>query len=496
MMGLMPSLLNAQDKPATPSENSIIFSHLSFFNDLIDEIVDNAPYTIFLPTEGSFQNLTDDQKSNLFVHPYTELIDVLKGHMVSGVVTSGDLVDGQVVTSINGNELLIRNVDHSWYVNDILISNVDIHLKNSVIHRIDGVLLPTTTVYDIISDSDAHNTLEAAIGAVGLDEALMGEGPFTVFAPTDDAFAALPEGTVESLLEDPEGALTQILLYHVVGSKAMSTDLSDGQMIATLQGKEVEVKIMDGKVYINNAMVTIEDIEADNGVVHVIDAVLLPPTTTVYDIISDSDAHNTLEAAIGAAGLDEALMGEGPFTVFAPTNDAFEALPEGTVESLLEDPEGALTQILLYHVVGSKAMSTDLSDGQMIATLQGKEVEVKIMDGKVYINNAMVTIEDIEADNGVVHVIDAVLLPPTDVSGVIEENDDLSTLEGMLKQTGLWETLQEGGPYTIFAPTNEAFMQMEVENGIGVLKSTDEGLREVLLYHVVAAKAFSNLSSK
>ncbi|MBS2101360.1 fasciclin domain-containing protein, partial [Carboxylicivirga linearis] len=208
-------------------------------------------------------------------------------------------------------------------------------------------------------------------------------------------------------LEDPEGALTQILLYHVVGSKAMSTDLSDGDMIVTLQGKEVEVKFMDGKVYINDAMVTVADIEADNGVVHVIDAVLLPPTTTVYDIISDSELHTTLEAAIGAAGLDEALMGDGPFTVFAPTDDAFAALPEGTVETLLEDPEGALTQILLYHVVGSKAMSTDLSNGYMIVTLQGKEVEVKIMDGKVYINDAMVTVADIEADNGVVHVIDA-----------------------------------------------------------------------------------------
>ncbi|MBS2099322.1 fasciclin domain-containing protein, partial [Carboxylicivirga linearis] len=347
MMGLMPSVLNAQDEPAPPSENSIIFNHLSFFNDLIDDIVDNAPYTIFLPTEDSFQNLTDDQKNSLFVHPYTELIDVLKGHMVSGVVTSADLVDGQVLTSVNGSKLLLKNIDHSWYVNDILISDVDIHLKQSVIHRIDGVLFPTTTVYDIISDSESHTTLEAAIGAAGLDEALMGDGPFTVFAPTDDAFAALPEGTVEALLEDPEGTLTQILLYHVVGSKAMSTDLSDGDMIVTLQGKEVEIKIMDGKVYINDAMVTVADIEADNGVVHVIDAVLLPPTTTVYDIISDSEAHNTLEAAVGAAGLDEALMGDGPFTVFAPTDDAFAALPEGTVEALLEDPEGALTQILL-----------------------------------------------------------------------------------------------------------------------------------------------------
>ncbi len=141
------------------------------------------------------------------------------------------------------------------------------------------------TVLDIIVASPDHNTLEAAVIAAELDGALAGEGPFTVFAPTDDAFAALPEGTVEALLEDPTGALAQILLYHVVGAKALSTDLSDGQMITTLEGTDVTVKIMDGKVYINEAMVTVADLEADNGVVHVIDAVLLPATTGIQDKI-------------------------------------------------------------------------------------------------------------------------------------------------------------------------------------------------------------------
>ncbi len=125
-----------------------------------------------------------------------------------------------------------------------------------------------------MSASPDHNTLEAAVIAAELDDDLSGEGPFTVFAPTDDAFAALPEGTVDALLEDPTGALAQILLYHVVGAKALSTDLSDGQMITTLNGDSVTVKIMDGNVYIDNAMVTVADLEADNGVVHVIDAVI------------------------------------------------------------------------------------------------------------------------------------------------------------------------------------------------------------------------------
>jgi uncharacterized surface protein with fasciclin (FAS1) repeats len=156
------------------------------------------------------------------------------------------------------------------------------------------------------------------------------------------------------------------------------------------------------------------DIEADNGVVHVIDAVLIPPVITVVDVIVNSDDHDTLEAAVIAAELDDDLSADGPFTVFAPTDDAFAALPAGTLETLLSDPTGELADILLYHVVGSKAMSTDLSDGQIIETLLGKDIEVTINAEGVFINDAKVTMADIEADNGVVHIIDAVLLPPSD----------------------------------------------------------------------------------
>jgi uncharacterized surface protein with fasciclin (FAS1) repeats len=263
--------------------------------------------------------------------------------------------------------------------------------------------------------------LEAAVVVAGLVETLQGDGPFTVFAPTDAAFAALPEGTVEALLADIP-ALTNILTYHVVGAKAMSTDLSDGQMIATVNGKKIEVTINEDGVFINNAKVTVADIEADNGVVHVIDAVLLPPVITVVDIIVDSPDHSTLEAAVVAAGLVETLQGEGPFTVFAPTDAAFAALPEGTLDDLLADPSGALTDILLYHVVAAKAMSSDLSDGQMITTVLGKDITVMITADGVYINNAMVTVADLEAENGVVHVIDAVLIPTTTSISTLDDN--------------------------------------------------------------------------
>ena len=274
-----------------------------------------------------------------------------------------------------------------------------------------------TTVVEVVVNSESHNTLEAAVIAAGLGGTLSGEGPFTVFAPTDAAFAALPAGTVEALLADPSGALTDILKYHVLAGKVLSTDLSNGMSATTLLGKNIKVTINANGVFINGAKVTVADIVTGNGVVHVIDAVLLPKTTVV-DVIVNSENHTTLEAAVVAAGLAETLAGDGPFTVFAPTDAAFAALPAGTIEALLADPSGALTDILKYHVIAGKVMSSNLSNSQVVTTLSGKFVTVSINANGIFINQSKVIVANIETDNGVVHVLDVVLVPLTPTSSV------------------------------------------------------------------------------
>ncbi|MCX8211556.1 MAG: fasciclin domain-containing protein, partial [Lewinella sp.] len=165
-----------------------------------------------------------------------------------------------------------------------------------------GGQLSAQTVVDIIINSEAHDTLEAAVIAAGLDDDLSGDGPFTVFAPTDDAFAALPAGTIETLLADPAGLAT-ILTYHVVGDSARSNDLSNGQVLTSLQGDNLLITKTDAGVFVNGVMVTVADIPATNGVVHVIDAVLSLPPATVVDIVVASEVHTTLEAAVIAADL-------------------------------------------------------------------------------------------------------------------------------------------------------------------------------------------------
>ncbi len=282
---------------------------------------------------------------------------------------------------------------------------------------------PGTTVVDVVVNSENHTTLEAAVIAAGLAEALSGDGPFTVFAPTDAAFAALPEGTIPALLADPTGALADILKYHVLAGSVKSTDLSNEMTATTLLGKDITVTVNANGVFINNAKVTVADIMTDNGVVHVIDAVLIPARTTVVDVVVNSENHTTLEAAVVAAGLAEALSGDGPFTVFAPTDAAFAALPEGTIPALLADPTGALADILKYHVLAGSVKSTDLSDGMTATTLLGKDIKVTINANGVFINNAKVTVADIMTDNGVVHVIDAVLIPPVTSANATRNNE-------------------------------------------------------------------------
>ena len=282
------------------------------------------------------------------------------------------------------------------------------------------------SVFDVISSSPDHNTLKAAVLAAGLDGALSDpDASLTVFAPTDDAFAVIPPAVLDMLLADPTGDLTQILLYHVVGSTALSTDLSTGMMIETLQGDEVMVTISNGVVKINDATVVMADLVASNGVVHVVDAVIQALPETVLDVVVNSESHNTLEAAVLAAGLDGALSDpDASLTVFAPTDDAFAVIPPAVLDMLLADPTGDLTQILLYHVVGSTALSTDLSTGMMIETLQGDEVMVTITNGVVKINEATVVVADILTYNGVVHVVDAVIENTTSSIDMIQDNND------------------------------------------------------------------------
>jgi uncharacterized surface protein with fasciclin (FAS1) repeats len=308
---------------------------------------------------------------------------------------------------------------------------------------------PTMDIVETATAAGNFSTLLAAVEAADLVEALKSDGPLTVFAPTDEAFAALPEGTVEALLQDID-ALTAILTYHVVPGAIKAAEVVNLTSAATLNGADLTITVTnDGKVMVDDATVIVTDIETTNGIIHVIDAVVLPSSgvaargdapsaaaawfwgyrigggwianaivegrlnwltryLSIYTVARLSGL-NTLTTAVKAAGLKPTLKRSGPFTVFAPTEDAFGALPAGTVEALLQDPE-TLANILLYHVTSGRVYAADVVNLTEATMANGGTVDITV-NGGVMVNDANVIAVDIMARNGVIHVIDGVLLP-------------------------------------------------------------------------------------
>lgn len=275
-------------------------------------------------------------------------------------------------------------------------------------------------IVDTAVANGSFTTLATLLTEAGLVETLKGDGPFTVFAPTDEAFSKVPAATLEALAADKE-ALTRVLTYHVVAGKVLAADVTTGA-VATVDGAEVELVAEGGKVTVNGANVVAADVMATNGVIHVIDAVILPPdleigggdeamaAKDIVDTAVGAGSFNTLATALTAAGLVDALKGEGPFTVFAPTDEAFAKIPAADLNALLADP-AALAKVLQYHVVAGEVLAADVRPGQ-VPTLAGQSLTLAVNGSSVTVNGAKVTATDVIASNGVIHVIDTVLLPP------------------------------------------------------------------------------------
>jgi uncharacterized surface protein with fasciclin (FAS1) repeats len=268
-------------------------------------------------------------------------------------------------------------------------------------------------IVDTAVSAGNFDTLVAAVKAAGLAETLKQPGPFTVFAPTDDAFKQLPPKTLKSLLKPTKkDQLGAVLTYHVVPGRVTAREAFGLDNASTVNGQRLDISRQDGRLVIGGATVVATDVNCTNGVIHVIDQVLLPESKRIPAVAKKAGQFNTLLTAVSAAGLGKVLDGAGPFTVFAPTDDAFEALPKGTVETLLK-PENKekLVDILKYHVVSGRVYSDEAAQAGQAATLLGNVVETSVTADGLRINDSLVVNGDLETANGVIHVIDAVLLP-------------------------------------------------------------------------------------
>jgi len=332
-------------------------------------------------------------------------------------------------------------------------------------------------IVEVATESGSFPTLLAAVEAAGLVDALSdSSASLTVFAPTEAAFAALPEGTLDSLLADPD-ALANVLTYHVLGS---SVDASAALGLApttveTLNGNDIAVtKRDDANLYVNLSKVVDYDIEASNGVIHVIDSVLLPPdltpsTMTIAEIAQADGNFDTLVAALTAANLVGTVNDpDASLTVFAPTDAAFEELGDAALNYLLNNPE-ILESTLLYHVVaGAELSSIDAiaAAGTSLTMANDDEATISLGETGLMIEGANIVTTDIVASNGIIHVIDVVLEAPSATGAplavTLASNGSFSTLSGLIEDAGLTDELMDpNANVTIFAPTDEAFAQMK-----------------------------------
>ena len=399
----------------------------------LDVALQTSPeLTVFAPTDQAFTDIATALGTDINgLLELPNLSDILTDHVLGAVVPSSAVTNGLIAEPLSTTNTLKLTVTGNGevYVNQAKVSAVDLTTDNGVVHVLDGVVLPNETVVDVAIDN-GFNALASAVIASELMPLLTNPlATYTVFAPTDQAFQNLADlvGVPLSALFDPAviptASLQAVLGTHVLGAIVPSADVTNGAIVDNIIGintLKLTVK-SSGDVFVNQAQVTAVDVDSDNGVVHVINSVLLPDETVV-DVAIDN-GFSSLATAVITAELMPALTDPyNLFTVFAPTNDAFDNLAAalGTdINGLLALPN--LADILLYHVVGGAVLSTDLTNGN-VPTLNGADITVDLSSG-VMINDAMVTTADVEADNGVVHIIDKVLLPG---AGISEESIEIS----------------------------------------------------------------------
>lgn len=389
----------------------------------LDEAVASSRITLFAPTDDAFQPLIDDGtiEALLAEEGLQTLTNILLYHVIEGRASTYALERTRTPETLLGEVVILKRTVDALFVNDSQIIEANNRAKNGNYNAIDAVLLPPAepiaveSILDVLRLDGRFEVLLSALEATGLDEAVA-SGVLTLFAPTDDAFQPLIDaGVIGELLEEPGlGTLTDILLYHAVDGRQSALRLLLNRSTTTLQGTDVQATYRKRSIFINDARVISANGHAPNGVIHILDAVLLPSEepSNLLELLEADGRFTVLLSALEATGLDGAVAAGG-ITLFAPTDEAFGPLiADGTIDTLLHEPGlETLTQILLYHVVDGERTAKELARQRRVETLQGSRVYVYSFFWKVFVNREKVVDANLRADNGIAHAIDGVLLP-------------------------------------------------------------------------------------
>lgn len=487
----------------------------------------DGEFTVFAPNNAAFQSFLDANGiAGLNDVPVPVLREILLNHVVGGVNMSQDLSTGYVNTLATGassteNLSMFIDLNSGVRINGVAsVTTADIGASNGVVHAVDAVIGLPNVVTQALANPDFSILVDALIAASGSDlnyvELLSGDAssPFTVFAPNNDAFVALLGVLGASSLDDiSQEALRIVLNYHVIaGANVRAEDLTDGQLAMTLQGENLLFDLSSGAQIIDatgmpsNIIAT--NVQTDNGVVHAIDKVLLPqeiidivdPTITGLAMMNKD--LSILAQALSITGLDVVLNDrDAEFTVFAPSNDAFEAfLTANNLSGLNDIPVPVLTQVLLNHALSGVALSGNLSTTYTttLATFGNTDSNISLYintDNGVQLNGqSSVVAADITAANGVVHLVDAVIDLPTVVTFAVADPNFSNLVAALTRddQPDFVSVLSTANgtapaPFTVFAPINDAFADLLSELSLGSLDDVDgEILTAVLNMHVIA----------
>ena len=448
---------------------------------LVEALDDSSQsFTVFAPTDAAFGTIDAGE----LTANDALLEEVLTYHVVPQAITAGDIQDGQTVTTLEGDTLRFSVSDGTVQVNGATVTNPDIEATNGVVHKIDGVLLETVDVVDRAVLTPQLSTLAAAVDAAGLagSDSPLRNSTLTLFAPTNGAFEGLD---VDALTGNSE-ILSRTLNYHVIaGQRIGSGALPSGESPATLEGGTIDVDLSGDVPTLNGIPVSTTDIRTENGVVHLIDGVLLQRLDIVQRATVTS-ALSTLASAVGASSAlsagDSPLRDDSPTTVFAPVNGAFQDVD---VDELVGNTD-LLNEVLSYHAVDGAVTSDQLESGS-VPTLEGGSVAVNVTDTSVTVDDVPVTTTDIQTRNGVVHLVDDVLLRGVDAVDRTVLASPLSTTQAAIEAAGLAgpnSPLRGDGPLTIFAPLNSGFDGLEV----GELTGQTDLTGRVLQYHVISGQ--------
>ncbi|KAL7847502.1 hypothetical protein AOLI_G00222200 [Acnodon oligacanthus] len=374
-------------------------------SSLLEKLGEPGHYTLFAPTDEAFDKV-DREVIERVLGDKNVVQALLKYHLLSSVQCSEAIMAGSVYETLEGSTIEIGCDGDSLTVNGIkMVLKKDIVTRNGVIHLIDQVLMPDSAkqVTELIGGS--QSTFSDMVSELGLSAAMRPEAQYTLLVPLNGAFN-------EEVMSMDQRLLKIILENHILNLKVTLSELYNGQLLETLGGKFLRVFVYRTAVCIENACMVRGSKEGSNGALHLLTSLIKLPTTTVYEMLEADGRFTVFLSLMEMAGLTDLLRQEGGYTVFAPTDDAFDGLTEED-KTLLTSDVNALRTILLYHFSNGVFINGGLEGGvtNLLKTIQGNNLQVMSVNNSIQVNSVDVPSNDLMASNGVVHVVKTLLYP-------------------------------------------------------------------------------------